>query len=402
MASLQARHQRSCALARPWTTFTVAAPGGGCSCAPMYHVVSALPGGKLERRPVGRNRKAAERTLRSIQVAHDTGEYVPLKDVTFTAWADEWKAGLRRPKENTRRSYISTLGYGKRAFGDKKVRALTPADVERFLSLMTREAKIGDETILVPISTSTQAKHLRVLSACLASAVKRGYAGRNPVEFLDDSHRPQSTTREAPYFTDDELAPLLAAAFEHDRSLLRFALMTGMRQGEILGLTWQRVNLLERKVYVREQVTPGIGVNAPKSQRSLRTVELPPEAVELLEGLLEGREPPADSELVFPGLLGEPQYPKAVLVRLYAAMGRAGIVREGEHLEPPTPAKRTFHSLRHTYARRALENGAELSWLSRQLGHSSASFTEQRYGHWSSSARRREMDRLAEAGAFAF
>lgn len=403
MASLQARHQHGCGLGRPWTTFAAATHAAGCTCTPgpMYHVVSPLAGGKLERRPVGRNRKDAERTLRSVQVKQDAGEYAPLREITFAAWADEWHAGLRRPKENTRRSYVSTLDYARRAFGDKKVRALTVADVERFLSLMVRTVKRDGELVEEPIAASTQAKHLRVLHACLASAVQHECAGRNPVEFLTDSHRPQPQRREAPYFTDDELAPLLAAALDQDRPLFRFALLTGMRQGEILGLTWRRVNLLEGKVHVREQHTPGIGVNAPKSQRSLRTVELPPEAVELLEGLLAGREPPADGELVFPGLFG-PQYPKALLARLYDAMSRAGVPRAGEHLEPPTTACRTFHSLRHTYARRLLEGGAELSWLSRQLGHSSAAFTEQRYGHWSKQARRRELDRLVEAGAFAF
>ena len=59
-----------------------------------------------------------------------------------------------------------------------------------------------------------------------------------------------------------------------------------------------------------------------------------------------------------------------------------------------------YHSFRHTYARIALENGAELSWLSRQLGHSSAAFTEQRYGHWSARGRERQMERLADAFAF--
>jgi integrase len=51
---------------------------------------------------------------------------------------------------------------------------------------------------------------------------------------------------------------------------------------------------------------------------------------------------------------------------LYPAMAAAGIEREG-----PTQEKRTFHSFRHTFARRALESGAQITWLSRHLGHSS-------------------------------
>ncbi|HUO72325.1 MAG TPA: tyrosine-type recombinase/integrase [Solirubrobacteraceae bacterium] len=60
---------------------------------------------------------------------------------------------------------------------------------------------------------------------------------------------------------------------------------------------------------------------------------------------------------------------------------------------------RRFHSFRHRFARIALEHGAELTWLSRHLGHSSTAVTDKVYGHWSRAARKRAMERLA--GAFA-
>ena len=64
---------------------------------------------------------------------------------------------------------------------------------------------------------------------------------------------------------------------------------------------------------------------------------------------------------------------------------RAGIPREG-----PTGEKRTFHSLRHTYAKRALESGRQITWLSRHLGHSTLKVTTDIYGHWERAERRRE------------
>jgi integrase len=66
-------------------------------------------------------------------------------------------------------------------------------------------------------------------------------------------------------------------------------------------------------------------------------------------------------------------------------MKRAGIPREG-----PTGEKRTFHSLRHTFAKRALENGRQITWLSRHLGHSTLKVTTDVYGHWEAEERRRE------------
>jgi hypothetical protein len=66
-------------------------------------------------------------------------------------------------------------------------------------------------------------------------------------------------------------------------------------------------------------------------------------------------------------------------------MKRAGIPRVG-----PTGEKRTFHSFRHTYAKRALENGRRITWLSRHLGHSSLKVTTDVYGHWEAGERRKE------------
>src|SRR5262249_43162608 len=104
MASLQARHQRACAKAKPWTTFEVAT--GGCTCAggPTYYVV-IREGFKLHRDRVGKNRKTAERALTKIQAQEDDGAYVPQLNIKFSDWGDRWRESLRKPKENTKRGY---------------------------------------------------------------------------------------------------------------------------------------------------------------------------------------------------------------------------------------------------------------------------------------------------------
>jgi integrase len=80
---------------------------------------------------------------------------------------------------------------------------------------------------------------------------------------------------------------------------------------------------------------------------------------------------------------------------LYPALKTAGILRLG-----PTGKDRDFHSLRHTYARLVLESGAEVSWLSRQLGHHSAAFTERTYGHWSTAAKKAQVKVLDRKRTF--
>jgi integrase len=74
-------------------------------------------------------------------------------------------------------------------------------------------------------------------------------------------------------------------------------------------------------------------------------------------------------------------------------MKRAQVPRVG-----PTGEKRTFHSLRHSYAKVALENGRRITWLSRHLGHSSLKVTTDIYGHFERAERKAEAERMA--GAF--
>ena len=70
-------------------------------------------------------------------------------------------------------------------------------------------------------------------------------------------------------------------------------------------------------------------------------------------------------------------------------MEAAGIDRVG-----PTGEKRTFHSLRHTFARVALEHNRPVFWLSK-LGHSSLDVTSNVYGHFEKATRRREAEAIA-------
>ena len=79
--------------------------------------------------------------------------------------------------------------------------------------------------------------------------------------------------------------------------------------------------------------------------------------------------------------------------QLYPAMARAGIQRDG-----PTQELRTFHSFRHTFAKRALESGAEITWLSRHLGQSTLKVTTDIYGHWERAERKLQAAKME--GAF--
>jgi integrase len=402
MASLQARHQRSCAL-YPWTPFKKATKAAGCTCehpGPLYHVTHRVAG-KLKREPVGHNRKEAERELKAFEGDVARGRSRILKEITFDAWAEEWLAGFTG-KTNSRRVYEDTIAYASATFGAVKVRDLDSSDVRRFLEKIREEnerrlrrvngrrAERGEPPR--EVSPATLAKHLRQLGACLEAARTERYAEGNAVRELHKSARPRVPKSPPTYYTDHELARLWPELAERPvyAALCKAAVLTGCRFGELAALTWADLNLLGRELHVERTYTAGIGlVPLPKSNE-VRTVDLTPQAAALFEvWLVEA----GGEGLVFEredgGYLSNAYALRSVL---YPALERAGIPRVGER-----GRERGFHSFRHTFARIALEHGAEITWVKEQLGHSSIQLTVDLYGRWARSAEKAQAERLGAA-----
>jgi integrase len=269
------------------------------------------------------------------------------------------------------------------AFGSQRVRRIGAEDIARF-NLMLRERGC---------SPSTRAKHLRVLGACLQAAVFYRFADSNPVRELPPAQRPRPERKEAAYFENREL-PRLFAYLQSDpyRTVCLVALKTGMRQGELLALRWADVDLEQAVIRVRSSYTGGM-VGTPKN-RERRDVDLISDVVDLLTSWRDKHGCSIEG-LVFPGDNGSMFLSPTVVLRrhLYPAMAAAGIQRAG-----PTLEKRTFHSFRHTFAKRALESGAQITWLSRHLGHSSLKVTTDIYGHWERAERKIQAAKME--GAF--
>jgi integrase len=228
----------------------------------------------------------------------------------------------------------------------------------------------------------------------LQAAVFYRYSDSNPVRELPPSQRPRPDQKEAAYFENYELPRLFPHLRDEPyRSLCLAALKTGMRQGELFALRWCDVDLEQAVLRVRRSYTGGT-LGTPKN-RERRDVDLISDVVELLMQLQRERGSASGDGLVFPGLNGTGFLTPSVVLRrhLYPAMARASIPRVG-----PTQEKRTFHSFRHTFAKRALESGAQITWLSRHLGHSTLKVTTDIYGHWERAERKLQAAKME--GAF--
>ena len=219
------------------------------------------------------------------------------------------------------------------------------------------------------------------------------YADSNPVRELPPAQRPRPEWKEAAYFENGELPPLFAHLYEEPyRTLCLLALKTGMRQGELLALRWGDIDLEQAVVRVRRSFTGGT-VGTPRN-RERRDVDLISDVVEVLAAWRAHSDKRIE-DLVFAGA-GDDGFlsPTVVLRRhLYPAMSAADVPRIG-----PTLEKRTFHSFRHTFAKRALESSAQITWLSRHLGHSSLKVTTDIYGHWERAERKLQAAKME--GAF--
>jgi integrase len=340
--------------------------------------------GKAHEQADGRDRQQAEVARRRVAAKIGKGDYREQPSIGFSEWADRWLDSLER-KPSTVGSYRSTIAHAKRAFGPQHVRRLAVEDIAHFNKALRERG----------CSPSTRAKHLRVLGACLQAAVFYRYSESNPVRELPPAHRPRPERKEAAYFENEEL-PRLFAHLEDvpSRTLCLTALKTGMRQGELLALRWSDVDLDQAVVRVRRSYTGGT-LSTPKN-RERRDVDLISDVVDLLAGWRrEGGSASHHDSLVFPSEDGLSFVAPSVLLRrkLYPAMVRASVPRVG-----PTHEKRTFHSFRHTFAKRALERGAQITWLSRHLGHSSLKVTTDIYGHWERAERKLQAAKME--GAF--
>ncbi len=181
--------------------------------------------------------------------------------------------------------------------------------------------------------------------------------------------------------TREEAARLVEAAVEEPfGAAYVLAVTVGLREGELLGLRWDDIDLDRRTLRVRGNVTSGLDgsrhVTAPKTVASRRDLTLPVVAVEAL-----GRTA-RTSDLVWPSPAGGPVRAPTFVSAWKAARERAGI--------PPV----TFHALRHTAATLALKDGSPAHDVARMLGHSTVATTLRVYAHATDASTRALADRI--------
>ena len=309
------------------------------------------------------NRKEAERLLAERVREISRGTYRrPTEQVSFEDLAQAFlKDAEPNVRETTFADYRGNLiRHLIPWFQGWKARDIRRADVERFRAQLL-DAGIGPRTVN---------KCLTLLGGVFRYAMRHEWIEANPAEGtkLRANSRRSHDLVEANILAPPEIQALLGAADARWRIIILTAVLTGLREGELLGLAWGDIDWTKRQIYVRQQYTAG-RFSELKTKSSRRRVDMPGELVaELRRWRLAC--PPGAHDLVFPTGAGTPENHGNLLARgLYPALRRAGL------------RKIRFHDFRHTYASLLIANGEHPKRIQALMGHSSINVTMDVYGH---------------------
>jgi integrase len=203
--------------------------------------------------------------------------------------------------------------------------------------------------------------------------------------------------------TREEIPRLLDASDGDLRVVLGTAIFTGLRQGELLALRWMDVDFDEGVVRVTRALGRDGAFTPGKTEWARRAVVLMPSLARTLKEHRLASRHSLDTDLVFASATGRPLDPRNLGGKaptektkgrgMAAALVRAGIVGEGN-------LKVRFHDLRHTFASLLVAQGADVVFVSRQLGHASPATTLGIYAHLFDAARHADNTRLALERSF--
>jgi integrase len=338
------------------------------------------PGGQ-ERSRVFARRGDALRFLTEIENRKFKGTWTDptLGRVRFREWLQEWWATTTnlRPTTAVRDETYLRL-YVLPRFGDLPLAAIGQRDVRAWVADLTARG----------LAPATVVKAYHLFGKVLAGAVDAGMIAQSPCRRVS---LPKIEREEMRFLTPVEIARLADAIRPSYCALVLVGAYGGLRIGELAGLRRERVDLLRGTVEVAEIMTEVAGklqIGPPKTRASRRTVGLPRAVVNVLaEHLAPGGQP---TGFVFTSPQGGPLRVAGFRYRIWRpATKKAGL--EGLRI----------HDLRHTAVALWIAAGASPKEVAVRAGHSSVSFTLDRYGHLypeSDASLRDRLDALFTAG----
>lgn len=341
--------------------------------------------GRLRRiSRVADTQREALKLLQKLREEHERGVLAHGRPPTLAQFLHQWLEG-RRPslRPRTYDGYESIVRVRiVPALGRLPLDKVTPPVLQAFASRLLEQG----------LSAQSVQNTYRLLHRAFADAVKWGLLGRNPCDLVTPPRVGRTQPRT---LTVADVARLFAACTDDPLGpLVTVAVLTGLRQGELLALQWRDIDWERGELSVVRSLQrvrgQGLVVVPPKTAASRRRVPLPPLALEALrvqrrrqlEQRLAAGPAWADGDWVFTTSLGAPLDPAETTRRFQALLARLGLPRL------------RFHDLRHTTATLLLSDGVHPKVVASLLGHSTVQITLDTYSHVTPGLARQAVEQL--------
>ncbi len=280
----------------------------------------------------------------------------------ISAFIDRWLTDTmkNRPRPKTYESYSYLIkSHINPSIGFLKLTELRPHHLQNVYSQKI-EAGLSPRTVYYIHS---------VIHHALEQAMKWGLVVRNVADLVD-APKPK---RKTPQVFSIEQTKVFFSAITSDRwkAIYYLAIGCGFREGEILGLYFEDVDLDKGVIFVQRAVQSlsgqGLVITEPKTERGKRPVTIPDFALTVLRDFAESQN--RKQGLIFATSSGKPISPRNLIRNFHQTLERAGL--------PQLP----FHSLRHLSATLLLMAGVDPKVVQERLGHSSIVLTLETYSH---------------------
>lgn len=289
----------------------------------------------------------------------------------YRIWFEEWLTHYIKPsskqrtfEQYSRAAQIHILPY----LGDIELTDLTPFVLQKFITGLTEN---GNKRTSKGLSPNFVKTILSIVQNSLKTAHLVGYL---PEYSANKIKRPKPKEKQVECFSAWEQKKIEEAALSAKKDKYRgiiLCLYMGLRIGELLALTWNDIDFDKNILSVTKTCHDGNEngkhiriIDTPKTENSRRQIPLPKTLVKMLKEMKK------KSKCEFVIADGE----RPVFIRSYQRMFEL-------FLKKLKLSHKGFHSLRHTFATRALECGMDVKSLSEILGHKNAMITLNRYAH---------------------
>lgn len=318
---------------------------------------------RLTKTFTGKTRKEVQAKITEYQYKVNAGKINPLAaPLTFKQYSERWLMMKKTTlKPQTYRNYESNMQC--LDFGNKVMKDITVSDVNTLLL-----------TLLQTLSPATVRGRHALLKSVFEGARKEKLIIENPVE---DSMRIKAqvdhTVTEMHVLTKEESTNVLLKAKEMKAPiwfypLIRTALETGMRKGELRALQYKALgkDTIYIKASVEDSAGKGATLTTPKTRASVRRIHVSTSLIEILQAL-----PHKDENSFVFHTKNETLIANSDIQYYFNALKKLSNIDKPLH----------FHDLRHTHATLLIMAGVNTKTVSTRLGHASVSITLNRYTH---------------------